>query len=244
MKSELATTEYIIAANFFTKRALNMDAIAATFQPLWQSKNGFRLKNLGNHIVLFIFENKADVDNILANEPWSYDKNIMVLQRYEADSEIADLSFNLTHFWVQVHGIPVRFMNKEVAEGLCETVGQVCHLHNAPTEDGGSFMRVRVLVDISLPLCRGRVIALDDNREQWVTFRYERLPNLCFWCGCLTHSDKDCDRWIESEGMLAETEKQYGPWIKALPFNGKNRAVVSVLGFYTKRSANSTAEHS
>ena len=59
------------------------------------------------------------------------------------------MSFNLTHFWVQVHGILVRFMNKKVAEGLCETVGQVCHLPNAPMVDEGNFMRVHVLVDIS-----------------------------------------------------------------------------------------------
>ena len=100
MRSNLATIEYIIAAKFLTKRALNMDTIVATFQRLWRSKNGFKLKNLGNHIVLFIFDNKVDVDNILVNEPWSYDKNLMVLQRYKADSEVENLSFNLTHFWV------------------------------------------------------------------------------------------------------------------------------------------------
>ena len=165
MRLDLATKEYIIAAKFLTKHALNMDAIAATFQPLWRSKNGFRLKNLGNHIVLFIFDSKDDVDNILANESWSYDKNLMVLQCFEADSNVEKLSFDLTHFWVQVHSIPVQFMNKKVAEGLCETVGQVCRLPIAPTEYGGSFMRVRVLVNISQPLCRGRVIVFEDNKE-------------------------------------------------------------------------------
>ena len=104
MRLDLATTEYIIAAKFLTKRALNMDAIAATFQPLWRSKNGFRLKNLGNHIILFIFDSKTDVENILANEPWSYDKNLMVLKRYEADFEVENLSFNLTHFGFRCMG--------------------------------------------------------------------------------------------------------------------------------------------
>lgn len=48
--------------------------------------------------------------------------------------------------------------------------------------------------------------------------------------------------WIESEGMLAEMEKQYRPWIKAPPFNGKHKLVVSVPGFYTKKVAKPTEE--
>ena len=87
-------------SQILNKKSFEHDTIATTFQPLWRSKNGFRLKNLGNHIVLFIFDIKVDVDSILANEPWSYDKNLMVLQRYKADSEVEYLSFNLTHFWV------------------------------------------------------------------------------------------------------------------------------------------------
>ena len=46
-----------------------MDAIALTFQPLWRSKNGFKVKNMGNHIVLFIFDNKREVETIIENEP-------------------------------------------------------------------------------------------------------------------------------------------------------------------------------
>lgn len=86
------------------------------------------------------------------------------------------------------------------------------------------------------------MIAFDNDREQWVSFKYERLANLYFWCGCLTYNDKDCDLWIKSEGKLAETEKQYEPWIKAPLFNGKHRPVVSVPGFYTKKVAKPTGE--
>ena len=79
LEEEMATPEFIVAAKFFTKRALNMDAIASTFQPLWRSKNGFKVKNMGNHIVLFIFDNKREVETIIENEPWSFDKHLMVL---------------------------------------------------------------------------------------------------------------------------------------------------------------------
>ena len=55
---------------------------------------------------------------------------------------------------------------------------------------------------MSHPLCRGRKIAMEDGTEGWVAFQYKRLPNLCFWCGLLTHDDKDCEIWLKSKGML------------------------------------------
>lgn len=58
LKKEQAMKEFCLAAKFLTKRTLSVDAIANTFQPLWQSKNGFKNKNMGNHRVLFTFNNR------------------------------------------------------------------------------------------------------------------------------------------------------------------------------------------
>ena len=38
---------------------------------------------MGNHIVLYTFDNKLEVNTILSNEPWSFDKRLMVLERYD-----------------------------------------------------------------------------------------------------------------------------------------------------------------
>ena len=38
LEEELAMPEYIITGKFYTRRALNMEAIALTFMPLWRSK--------------------------------------------------------------------------------------------------------------------------------------------------------------------------------------------------------------
>ncbi|XP_030970196.1 uncharacterized protein LOC115990508 [Quercus lobata] len=190
LEEEMATLEFIIAAKFFTRRALNMEAIASTFQPLWRSKTGFKVKNMGNHIVLFIFDNKHEVETILENEPWSFDKHLMVLQRYDKDTPVEELKFNYTSFWVQVHDIPVRFMNQKVAAGICSQVDTVIKKPEAEGE-GGSFMRVRVRVDITIPLSQGRRVS-GQGKEICVSFKYERLPNICYWYGCLNHDDRDC----------------------------------------------------
>ena len=52
-----------------------------------------------------------------------------------------------------------------VVEDLCEAIGVVERSANDTEVDRGSFFRVRVRVDISMPLCRGRVLSLEDGEE-------------------------------------------------------------------------------
>ena len=40
------------------------------------------------------------------------------------------------------------------------------------------------------------------EKQVWISFKYERLPNICYWCGCFDHDNKDCEMWLNSEGLL------------------------------------------
>lgn len=100
-----------------------------------------------------------------------------------------------------------------MAEDLCAAMGVVNKNSSDVEVDKGCVIRVRVRVDVSLPLCRGRVISLENGFKGRVSFRYEHLPNICYWYGCLNHFDKDCDLWIESNASLTQADQQYGPWI-------------------------------
>lgn len=114
----------------------------------------------------------------------------MVLKNFDESSKLHELEFHRTWFCVQVHDIPIHFLLKQAAEQICEIVGDVRRSPKSTDDDGGNFIRVRVLVDINLPLCRGRLITVENSEKFWVRFQYERLPKLCYWCGRLTHNDK------------------------------------------------------
>lgn len=90
-------------------------------------------------------------------------------------------------------------------------------------------------MDISLPLCCGRVVSMENGKKSWVTFKYESLPNICYWCGKMDHLDRDCEIWLDSKGSLAETQKQFGPLLRAPPFFLSKRSVVVVSGFYSQK---------
>ena len=104
----------------------------------------------------------------------------------------------------------------------------------------GDFLRVRVEVDVSKPLCRGRKVILDDKEEVWVAFKYEKLPNFCYWCGMVCHDDKDCDIWLSSKGLLPLESQEFRAWMRATPFNLGRKTFCSVLGLevFHAREAN------
>jgi len=84
-------------------------------------------------------------------------------------------------------------------------------------------------------MCRGQLITLENGKQVWITFKYERLPNFCYWCGRLSHDDRDCELWIESEGTLKTEERQFGPRLRAPTFVRSRKLGVKAPGYYESR---------
>ena len=137
----------------------------------------------------------------------------------------------MTRFWIQVHDLPVGSFSLELAKKIGSVAGKV---ENQMTDEGDqygvNFFRLRVAVDIQKSLCRGRTIITARGKEGWVNFRYERLPNICYWCGKLTHGDRECPLWIRSRGTLKDGDQQFGAWLRATTPNPFKKTVIRVPG--------------
>jgi hypothetical protein len=195
--------QFYLAARFMTSRVLNIESVVRTFEPLWQAVHGFTTRDMGNNILVFAFEDVFDLERVLQSEPRSYDKHLVSFQRVEANTSISEMDCQWVSFWVQIHNHSVRRMNHETALALGGTLGVVEKVVESEEERGREgCMRVRVKVDNSKPLCRGRKARLLAGKETWISFKYKRLPNFCYWCGLLTHGDRDCEKWLRSKGSL------------------------------------------
>ena len=121
-------------------------------------------------------------------------------------------------------------LDAETAIELGETLGQVIPCENPNELVGGDFLRVHVEIDVSKPLCRGRRVALDKNEEIWISFKYEKLSNFCYWCDLISHDGKDCDIGLARKDTRNIEPHQYGPWLRAMPFNPRKIPFTMVSG--------------
>ncbi|KAK9990546.1 hypothetical protein SO802_025531 [Lithocarpus litseifolius] len=236
LSKEKQSPEFVLVGKFFTRRAINVEALAKMFRPLWRTRRNLEIMAAGDNIALFAFELEADVEKVLHGEPWTYGRHLVALERYDGLKPGNELSFCKTAFRIQIHDLPFLLLTREVALSLGATIGTVIKPVNNSEMKGRNFVRVRVVVDISKPLSRGRLASWDQDKEGWVSYHYERLPNLCYWYSRLTRNDKDCVVWLNSKGSLSTEDQQYGPWLRAPQFNGAKKSVVVVLGFDKQES--------
>lgn len=222
-------SEVVLAAKFLNRRAFNVYAIRRAFRSLWKTRKIFNIREVGDHLFLFFFETANDTERVLRSKPWS-DKHLVLFRCLNGARNVRNLNFTSTKFWVQLHGLPIDRLDIPMTIQIGKTLGMVSKLEREMDMIGGDFLQVRVEVDVSKPLCCGRKVVLDDEEEVWVSFKYEKLPNFCYWCGMVCHDDKDCDRWLSSKGSLPLNSQEFGAWMRANPFNARRKTFCSVPG--------------
>ena len=98
--------------------------------------------------------------------------------------------------------------------GRC--MGVVEEVEKRRNKDGQNlFMRVKVVIPIAKPIRRRGFLAGSDGQKTWTTFRYERLPMFCDYCGLLGHDIKHCAIYFGLMKSRKEVQLQYGEWLKA-----------------------------
>ncbi|PON85093.1 Zinc knuckle CX2CX4HX4C [Trema orientale] len=81
------------------------------------------------------------------------------------------------------------------------------------------FLRVRVKIDILKPLRIGAKVRVGSSGPLiWVDFKYEKIPDFCFYCGRVGHSVNYCPE-EGSEVMLQKGQFQYREWLRGSSSN-------------------------
>ncbi|TXG69574.1 hypothetical protein EZV62_004509 [Acer yangbiense] len=206
-----------LVGKILSRKHVNREAFWMVMPLIWQTAQGFDIEVVQDNTFLFYFRNKEDFFRIFSGGPWSFDGCLMVLEKLDGVGKIVDMSFNRVSFWIQIHNAPLLCMTKEMGEFIGQLIGEVVDIDVGSTgECFGKYMRIRVVIDVSMPLKRFLRVELDDmGTESMLLIRYEKIPKFCFQCGLLGHGVKECSDGLGAIGKELNKEFEFGAWLRA-----------------------------
>lgn len=125
------------------------------------------------------------------------------------------MEFEKASFWVRMFNLPLACMSETIGLHIGSSVGTV---EDVETEEDGvgwvEYLRVKIWLDLSKPLARGRVLKIDGSTT-WIAFQYETFPKFFFQCGVIRHGVAGC------QGDPKKME--FRTWLRASPSYKKTR---------------------
>ncbi|KAF0892003.1 hypothetical protein E2562_012483 [Oryza meyeriana var. granulata] len=120
--------------------------------------------------------------------------------------------------------LPFRMMNKIARETLGGEIGEFMEVDVDDNDPMSSrYLRVKVRIDILKPLMHGVTVVVGQNEEKrWCPLIYEFLPDFCYVCGIIGHTEKLCASQMKGEAY------QYGRELRIIP--QRRKAELSIGG--------------
>ncbi|GAU45339.1 hypothetical protein TSUD_84560 [Trifolium subterraneum] len=151
-------------------------------------------------LFLFRFNHQLDMEEVLKKGPWTFDNQLLILERMLIGVQIENIPLYHADFWVQVHDLPTGLMKEKVGSTLGNYIGSLVEYDkNNNSSFWRQYMRLRVKLDVRLPLKKDTRVK--DRNGNWcpVKFKYERLGIFCFVCGIMGHSENRCETRFSME---------------------------------------------
>ncbi|XP_013739006.1 uncharacterized protein LOC106441787 [Brassica napus] len=158
---------FIIVGRLVMPRRKKFWEIVATMPRNWGLEGIVRGRITEGRRFQFVFPSEEAMETVLRRGPWAYPERMLVLQRW---TPLMDM---------EIRGIPLQFMNREVILYIARIMGQYIQMEYNE-EMGGRLEFVK----------RNFQFAIGVNTL--LRFQYERLKGFCKACGMLTHDTSAC----------------------------------------------------
>lgn len=163
--------DHCLVGKLLTSRTISKITIKNALQAAWKTRKEFSVDIFSTNVFLFKFESKEDKEWIIGNEPWFFDRNLLVLEALEENQRTVDLEFKKVDFWLRILNLPIGYRNEMVARKIGNNIGEFLEMDKGENRGmWGNNIRIKVKLDISSPLRRGFMLKMDGTEEKyWIT---------------------------------------------------------------------------
>ena len=212
-KDEIESCQQSLIEKFLTCKPFNKREAYNTIKKAWGLHDGAQIIEVGLNLFQFKFHAEFDLERVLKGGPWSFDNQALMLRRWQKGMTAKNVKFETLSLWVQIWGAPFDMVSPKVVAEVGRRLGVVEEVERKQKQElQNLFIRVKV----ALPIQRGGFIVGSEGGYTWVTYRYERLPMFCHYCGLLGHDVCHCTGFFAASKNGGEVDCQYGEWLKSM----------------------------
>ena len=216
-----------------TTNNFNLEAMKNVLKSTWKPHKGVVIQDIDDNLFFFQFFNNDDHLNVIKGVPWAFDGHLLLLQEIKGPEQPKVVQFKIIDIWVRMCELPAEKRNKSCGIWLANKLGEYLEFDDSDISGLTKTLRVRVRLDLHKPFYRWKPISYQGS-QLWIKFKYEWLPNCCYFCGLLGHLAKACNR-IDTE--IDEADLPCGPWLKASPLKGKKIELLRLNGMRKTNSS-------
>ncbi|KAL8463982.1 hypothetical protein ACS0TY_033790 [Phlomoides rotata] len=176
------------SADFYMVGRFLMDQ-TINFTPV----KGATIKSIGQGRFLFEFYHKLDILRVMNGLPWMFNNHPLLLHHIQRGEYALRVPLSSLPMWVQVYDIPHGFMSVQFGHQIGNFLGTFVEYDKSNSIGAWrNYMRIRVSIDVSMPLKRFKSIRRVEGGSFRITFKYEKLSTFCFVCGRISHAESFC----------------------------------------------------
>lgn len=179
----------------FSEKPAPPEALEQALGRIWCPLRGIEVTDWGENHFLFTFHQASGKRKALEDGPWMLSNELVAVVDFDGTKTLEEFDFSFILIWVRVANLPLGMLNKATGEVAGEEVGEVLEVDVA--ENGmaiGRVLRIKIKMDIKKPIMRGITVCVGESREgRWCPLTYEHLPDFCYVCGIIGHTDHSCE---------------------------------------------------
>ncbi|GKB93239.1 reverse transcriptase [Tanacetum coccineum] len=171
----------------------------------WRPRRSVRIQELEDGLFLAMFEHVVDMSRVIDEGPWSVERDLVILKPLDEDEQPSNMEMSKSPFWIRLLNLPFSRRSENYVRAIDGRLGTVLEVDMRRLKEGSKHIRVRVMIDVSKPLCQHLFVTNQKHEKVMVGLCYERLPNFFYWCGHLVHTKKEClDKPTNIDGKVFE----------------------------------------
>uniref|UniRef100_A0A2N9FEW4 CCHC-type domain-containing protein n=1 Tax=Fagus sylvatica TaxID=28930 RepID=A0A2N9FEW4_FAGSY len=189
------TSNLLLIGKIISRRNFHALVLHDIVKKAWNPSRHISVRKVDRSSFVFSFEHETDRALAYNRRPWTIRGAHLVLKIWSPDLALTEIDFTSSMFWIQVHGLPLIWCNKENIKLVGSKAGAMVEVEFSETTNGmwQRHTRVRVNVNVNNPLCPGIFLPRHERTDIWISLKYERLPEFCFRCGIIGHTDVHCE---------------------------------------------------